>query len=82
MLPDLKPDADGGYTFYVQQESPGADKESNWLPEPEGPFVLIKRLYWPDEAAINGTWKAPLPQQVARFRREASGVCADGHRRI
>ncbi|MRH86759.1 DUF1254 domain-containing protein [Nocardia sp. SYP-A9097] len=65
MLPDLKPDADGGYTFYVQHESPGADKESNWLPAPEGPFVLIERLYWPDEAAINGTWKAPLPQQVA-----------------
>ncbi|MFE4457819.1 DUF1254 domain-containing protein [Nocardia tengchongensis] len=65
MLPDLKPDADGGYTFYVQQESPGADKESNWLPAPAGPFVLIERLYWPDEAAINGTWKAPLPQKVA-----------------
>ncbi|MFE5285349.1 DUF1254 domain-containing protein [Nocardia sp. NPDC056611] len=64
MLPDLKPDADGGYTFYVQQDSPGADKESNWLPAPAGPFVLIERLYWPDEAAINGTWKAPLPQKV------------------
>lgn len=65
MLPDLKQDPDGGYTFYVQRESPGADKESNWLPAPEGPFVLIERLYWPEEAAINGTWKAPLPQQVS-----------------
>ncbi|WP_458688601.1 DUF1254 domain-containing protein [Nocardia tengchongensis] len=65
MLPELKPDADGGYTFYVQHDSPGADKESNWLPAPEGPFVLIERLYWPDEAAVNGTWKAPLPQKVA-----------------
>lgn len=64
MLPDLKPDADGGYTFYVQKESPGADKESNWLPAPDGPFVLIERLYWPDEAAVDGTWKAPLPQKV------------------
>ncbi|MHA3021627.1 DUF1254 domain-containing protein [Mycobacterium sp. BMJ-28] len=65
MLPNLKPDVDGGYTFYVQQESPGADKESNWLPAPAGPFALIERLYWPEQAAINGTWKAPLPQKVA-----------------
>lgn len=64
MLPDLKKDADGGYTFYVQKESPGADKESNWLPAPEGPFVLIERLYWPEEAALDGTWKAPAPEQV------------------
>ena len=39
MLPSLVPDKDGGYTFYVQNESPGADKESNWLPAPKGPFV-------------------------------------------
>ena len=64
MLPELKEDADGGYTFYVQRESPGADKESNWLPAPEGPFVLIERLYWPEETAIDGSWKAPLPQRV------------------
>ena len=37
MLPSLVPDPDGGYTFYVQNESPGIDKESNWLPAPEGP---------------------------------------------
>lgn len=64
MLPKLKKDADGGYTFYVQKESPGADKESNWLPAPEGPFVLVERLYWPEKAAIDGTWKAPLPQRT------------------
>lgn len=64
MLPSLKKDADGGYTFYVQKESPGADKESNWLPAPDGPFVLIERLYWPEQAAIDGTWKAPLPQKT------------------
>jgi hypothetical protein len=38
MLPNLKRDADGGITLYVQHESPGADKESNWLPAPSGPF--------------------------------------------
>lgn len=62
MLPELKKDADGGYTFYIQKESPGADKESNWLPAPEGPFVLIERLYWPEQSALDGTWKAPPPQ--------------------
>ncbi|MCX8564524.1 DUF1254 domain-containing protein [Mycolicibacterium mucogenicum] len=64
MLPELKKDADGGYTFYVQKESPGADKESNWLPAPDGPFVLVERLYWPESAALDGTWKAPSPQRV------------------
>ncbi len=47
MLTSLVPDKDGGYTFYLQNESPGADKESNWLPAPKGPFVVVLRLYWP-----------------------------------
>lgn len=59
MLPDLKKDADGGFTLYVQHESPGADRESNWLPAPKGPFVCVLRLYWPDQAAVSGKWKAP-----------------------
>jgi hypothetical protein len=59
MLPSLVPDPDGGYTFYVQNESPGIDKESNWLPAPKGPFQLVLRLYWPKPDALNGTWKAP-----------------------
>jgi hypothetical protein len=64
MLPNLKQDPDGGYTIYVQQQSPGPDKESNWLPAPEGAFRLVERLYWPEEAALNGTWQAPKPQKV------------------
>ncbi|MBP2453317.1 DUF1254 domain-containing protein [Mycolicibacterium lutetiense] len=64
MLPTLKQDPDGGYTLYIQRESPGAEKESNWLPAPEGPFRLTQRLYWPKEAALNGTWQAPVPQKV------------------
>lgn len=59
MLPDLKRDADGGLTLYVQHESPGADKESNWLPAPSGPFMAVLRLYWPKNEAINGKWKQP-----------------------
>lgn len=64
MLPSLKQDPDGGYTLYVQKDSPGADRESNWLPAPEGPFRLVQRLYWPKEAALNGTWTAPPPQKA------------------
>lgn len=59
MLPDLVKDPDGGVTIYVQQQSPGRDKEANWLPAPDGPFQMILRLYWPKEAALNGTWQAP-----------------------
>jgi hypothetical protein len=59
MLPQFVKDADGGVTFYVQNESPGKDKEPNWLPAPKGPFFIAMRLYWPKEAALDGTWKQP-----------------------
>lgn len=64
MLPSLVADTDGGYTFYVQNTSPGPDKEANWLPAPEGPFALVLRLYWPKPDALNGVWKAPQPEKV------------------
>jgi hypothetical protein len=59
MLPQFVKDADGGLTFYVQNESPGKDKEPNWLPAPKGPFMAVMRLYWPKKAALDGTWKQP-----------------------
>ena len=59
LLPQFKRDADGGITFYIQYESPGPDKESNWLPAPDGPFRIFMRLYWPKPAALDGTWKQP-----------------------
>ncbi|HEU5136104.1 MAG TPA: DUF1254 domain-containing protein [Steroidobacteraceae bacterium] len=59
MLPDLKQDADGGLTIHVQYASPGKDRESNWLPAPNGPFALVLRMYWPKAEALNGTWKKP-----------------------
>ncbi|MEB3031592.1 DUF1254 domain-containing protein [Mycolicibacter sp. MYC340] len=59
MLPDLTRDPDGGVTIHVQQQSPGAGKESNWLPAPEGPFQMILRLYWPKEEALGGAWTPP-----------------------
>ncbi|HWB82532.1 MAG TPA: DUF1254 domain-containing protein [Bryobacteraceae bacterium] len=59
MVPDLKRDGDGGLTLYVQKESPGKDKESNWLPAPDGPFFMALRLYWPKPEASNGHWHKP-----------------------
>lgn len=59
MLPDLKKNADGSLTIYIQKDSPGKDKESNWLPAPDGPIYVAMRLYWPKEEALNGSWKPP-----------------------
>jgi hypothetical protein len=59
MLPELKKDADGGLTLYIQNESPGKELESNWLPAPKGPFSMYLRMYWPKQAALDGSWKAP-----------------------
>jgi hypothetical protein len=59
MLPQLKKDADGGVTLYIQKDSPGKDKESNWLPAPQGSFMAVLRLYWPKEEVLNGSWQTP-----------------------
>ncbi len=59
MLPQFKRDADGGLTLYVQNESPGSDKEANWLPAPKSPFAMAMRLYWPKPDALEGKWKHP-----------------------
>ena len=64
MVPDLVPDPDGGITIYLQHESPGADKEPNWLPAPDGPFVAVLRLYLPGEAALTGDWQPPPLEPV------------------
>ena len=65
MLASLKRDADGGITLYVQNETPGADKDANWLPAPKGPFFTVLRLYWPKPAALTGKWKAPPLQRMS-----------------
>ncbi|MBX7243874.1 MAG: DUF1254 domain-containing protein, partial [Candidatus Sumerlaeaceae bacterium] len=65
MLPGLKKNADGSVTIYIQKDNPGADKESNWLPAPNGPIYLAMRLYWPKTEAPSilpageGTWAPP-----------------------
>ena len=57
----LKNNTDGSLDIYLQHQSPGKEKESNWLPSPQGstPFNMILRLYVPDEQALNGTWPYP-----------------------
>jgi hypothetical protein len=60
----LKHNADGSLDIYIQNASPGPGKESNWLPAPSGGFHLMLRLYWPQEAALNGSWVPPGVQQV------------------
>jgi len=64
MLAELKKDSDGGLTLYLQNEWPGKEKESNWLPAPKGPFFMAMRLYWPKLEALNGKWKAPPLERV------------------
>lgn len=64
MLPELKRDRDGGLTLYFQHESPGKEKASNWLPAPDGPFLVAMRLYWPKKQALNGQWKTPKMDKV------------------
>jgi hypothetical protein len=59
MVPGVKRDADGGMTLYIQSESPGKDKEANWLPAPSGRFWMSMRLYWPKDEALEGKWAAP-----------------------
>jgi len=64
MLPNLTLDADGGLTLLIQNETPGKDKEANWLPAPKGPFLMAMRLYWPKDEALDGRWKQPPLQEV------------------
>jgi len=63
----LKANPDGSVDLYVQHESPGKDKESNWLPAPAGDFILMMRLYWPKEtppSLLDGSWKIPEVREI------------------
>ena len=70
MLPGLQKNTDGSLTLYIQKDSPGKDKESNWLPAPDGPIYLVMRLYWPKTEAPSvlpagsGSWSPPGIQKV------------------
>lgn len=65
---NLQANPDGSTDLYIQKDSPGKDKESNWLPAPAGDFILMLRLYWPgetDPSIINGTWSIPAARKVS-----------------
>jgi hypothetical protein len=70
MLPGMQKNADGSVTIYIQRDSPGADKESNWLPAPNDLIYLVMRLYWPKTTPPSilppgeGTWQPPAIVKV------------------
>ncbi|MGH6934250.1 MAG: DUF1214 domain-containing protein, partial [Dongiaceae bacterium] len=62
-----KYNVDGSLTLYFQNQSPGKDKQANWLPAPKGEFIPMLRMYWPkedDPTILNGTWKPPTVVMV------------------
>jgi hypothetical protein len=62
--PGLVYGEDGSLTITIQHEQPQAEAEqANWLPAPAGPFYLVMRIYWPEQAALDGTWTPPPVKQ-------------------
>jgi hypothetical protein len=65
MLPGMKKNPDGSLTIYIQKDSPGKIKESNWLPAPDDLIYMVMRLYWPKQMPPSilppgeGTWNPP-----------------------
>ena len=69
---NLKTNSNGSTDLYIQNESPGTEKESNWRPAPKGKFVLMLRMYWPDEdppSIIDGMW-TPARGLLAQIHAE------------
>lgn len=60
----LKFNPDRSLELYIQNENPGPDRESNWLPSGKGPFNLMLRLYWPTQAILDGSWHPPALERV------------------
>jgi hypothetical protein len=73
---NLKSNPDGSIDLYIQKDSPGTDKEANWLPAPAGKFILMLRMYWPNEkdpSIIDGSW---TPRSVVRVEPVGVGARA------
>jgi hypothetical protein len=68
----LRGNIDGSVDLYIQKDSPGAGTESNWLPAPAGKFVLMMRIYWPNDkppSILDGSWQPPAVVQVTPVTR-------------
>ncbi len=61
---------DGSLDVLIQHEQPERDKSANWLPAPDGLFMIVLRAYWPDESIIDGTY-APPPVQIVNSGRQS-----------
>jgi hypothetical protein len=60
MLPELKKNADGSLTLFIQKDEPTDPvQKANWLPAPNGPIYIVLRMYWPKESVLNGSWEPP-----------------------
>ena len=62
--PGMQTASDGSITLYLQADSPGADKQANWLPAPAGAFRPVMRLYQPQEAVLDGSYTLPAIRRV------------------
>ncbi|MCK5709374.1 MAG: DUF1214 domain-containing protein [Deltaproteobacteria bacterium] len=61
---NLKFNSDGSLDIYIQHNSPGKDKESNWLLAPKADFNMVLRLYWPSNEILTGDWNPPGVKRV------------------
>lgn len=61
----LKNNTDGSLDIYISSRNPGPEKESNWLPAPDGPFTLLLRMYIPDEIVLTGEYQYPPVKLVS-----------------
>jgi hypothetical protein len=67
---------DGSLDLYLQHESPGKSRQSNWLPAPEGDFNLVFRMYWPKIDVLNGAWSPPPVERVDGPPAEDAGAAS------
>jgi hypothetical protein len=62
MLPDLVTGDDGSTSIHLSATKPQGEKAKNWLPAPEGPFMVVLRVYYPEASVLDGTWRQPAVQ--------------------
>jgi hypothetical protein len=72
MLPQMRKNDDGSLTLYIQKDSPGTERESNWLPAPAGPIYLVMRLYRPEPPALDGSWQPPSIMRAAALNHDGN----------